>query len=564
MKDKIAYILLMMACVVTACTDNKEEPTTPTPTPSPTPVVEPVVDQVPIGFNVSLEEHATTRDATPTPVYGTGGNNYSYDVGVTGIGDIISTNNDDKGFGVFAVYTGNTKYRDVSSSTSTAERQIVMKNQRVIGTIANNKTTWTYSPLRFWPGNASNISFFAYAPYLADNDPALSIPAVSTATNDGGYTYFELDNNNKLKAPTIAWDHTLQRDLVYGVANANVTDVNGDPIKYAGEDYTDMRRPSDGTLHWKLKHPLARAKFTIANLLQYEEQLNSIHISPGDNGNDEDVNPYSGGGTYISGNEVKSYAGHYIKFKGENEYYHKYTEVAKRLIITKVTFSRLYKSGNMALMNEYAGPASSAETANTTGPMWDSESMVKYSGTDNDVYTLAPLNPQIGVNFGDYTSAFNGLVSKDALPLNVALKEENSKIVVDDTKTHYLLLMPQKYYISETQHVDDPIMVSVTYMVCTHVQLEGNFSWSGGAPEYVEPYSTSATNLTGEDATKYDYEHGNFYIEGTATTISGPLQFDIVANKTYNIVITLGKVMNVTYEITDWDDTHTINIPAFE
>ena len=75
MKGKIAYILLMMACVVTACTDNKEEPTTPTPIPTPTPVVEPVVEeQVPIGFSVSLEQHATTRDATPTPVYGTGGN----------------------------------------------------------------------------------------------------------------------------------------------------------------------------------------------------------------------------------------------------------------------------------------------------------------------------------------------------------------------------------------------------------------------------------------------------------------------------------------------------------
>ena len=446
-----------------------------------------------------------------------------------------------------------------------------MRNQRVTKADNTNNTTWTYSPLRFWPGNASNISFFAYAPYMADNDPSLSIPTVGTATNDGGYNYFELDSNNKLKAPTIAWDHTKQRDLVYGVANANVTDVNGDPIKYAGEDYTDMVRPSDGTLHWKLKHPLTRARFTIANLLQFEEQLNSIHISPGDNGNDDDVKSYSGSSTYTSGNEVKSYAGHYIKFKDPypndniDEYYHKYKEVAKRLIITEVTFSRLYKSGNMTLMNEFTTPATSAETANTTGPMWDSESMEKYSGTDNDVYPLAPLNPQIGVNFGDYTSAFNGLVSEDALPLNVALKEENSKKVVDDTKTHYLLLMPQKYYINETQHVDDPIMVSVTYMVCTHVQLEDNFTWNGGyEPVYQGPYSTSATNLTGEDETKYDYEHGNFYIEGTATTISGPLQFDIVANKTYNIVITLGKVMNVTYEITDWDDTHTINIPAFE
>ena len=110
MKHNIADILLIVACVVTACTDNKEEPTTPTPTS--TPVVEPAVeDKVPIGFSAFVEQTATTRDgeATPTPVYGAGtliNNEYTYYHGITGIGDLYNDTEtgDKKGFGVFAVY----------------------------------------------------------------------------------------------------------------------------------------------------------------------------------------------------------------------------------------------------------------------------------------------------------------------------------------------------------------------------------------------------------------------------------------------------------------------------
>lgn len=559
MKFKITDILLIVACVVSACTDNKEEPTTPTPTtPTPTPVVKPEVEeQVPIGFSAFVEQHATTRDVTPTPVYGTGGNDYTYDEGVSDISNLYGA---DKGFGVFAIYTGNSTYW--SHPPESAERQIVMENQRV--TTTDSGTTWTYSPLRFWPGNASNISFFAYAPYLANSEFAFPTSSdISTAAAaDGGYKYLNLDGNNKLKAPAIAWNHSSQKDLVYGVANADVEDVNGVKIKSAGDDYTDMHRPSDGTLHWKLKHPFARAKFTIANLMQYEEELSVINISPGENGNDADVKNFVGITTYDNGQ--KPYAGHYIKFKDPNpndnipEYYHKYTEVARRLIITSVTFKKLYKSGNMVLMNEHAGPATSPETANTTGPIW--ENLTRYTGTGDDVYTLLPLNPQIGVNYGDYTSAFSGLVDRDEVPLNAALKDDNGDGTpeLDETKTHYVLLMPQAYDST------NPIVVTVTYMICTHVQLEGNFSWQEDGPHYEGVYSTFVTVATGEDPHKYVYATGNFYKDGTSTSISGPLQFDIVANKTYNVFISLGKLMKVIYEITDWDDTHIITIPDFE
>lgn len=543
MKHKIAYILLMMAGVVTACSENKEEPTTPTPTP--TPVVEPVVEeQVPIGFNAFADMPATTRDGdTPETVYGISGRGTNEDP-YTFNKDITSTLNaatgDTKGFGVFAIYTGDSTYR--SNPPSTAKRQIVMKNQQV--TTSDNGATWTYSPLRFWPGNTDNISFFAYAPYLADNDTALSIPAVSTATNDGGYTYFELDNNNKLKAPTIAWDHTLQRDLVYGVANANVTDVNGDPIKYAGDDYTDMRRPSDGTLHWKLKHALARAKFTVINYLQYGEQLKAESISLFNSQNlysYEPDDPDDPNEMFLDETDNESqipYQGEYITISGEdNNYLHRFMALERRLIITDVSFKKLNRSGNLALMNEVAN----------NDPVWDIKST--YTGTNGEVYHLAPLNPLIGENFNSYAAAFDKLVKNDTVSLNVAFKEKNNSDnhpEVDSSKDHYVLLLPQKYNPSE------PIEVTVTYKICTYARLGHNFTWDA---ENHRP-----VHVVGD--TGYFKE---YYLEDdTETSITGALRFDIEPNKTFNILITLGKLMNVSYELTDWDDNHTIVIPPFE
>ena len=182
------------------------------------------------------------------------------------------------------------------------------------------------------------------------------------------------------------------------------------------------------------------------------------------------------------------------------------------------------------------------EVANNE-PVW--ENVNTYTGEGNDVYKITPLNPLIGVNYESYESAFDGLVTADNLPLNVALKKEGGKDVIDDTKQHYVLLMPQKYN-SQT-----PIRVTVKYKICTYVKLEHNFSWTYGKPEHIHFDEIEAYNR-------------EYLLEEDETSISGPLQFDIEANKTFNILITLGKLMNVSYELTDWDDEHIIYIPDFE
>lgn len=534
MKYKIAYILLIMACVVTACTDNKEEPVAPTPKPTPTPIVESVVEeQVPIGFSASIEQPATTRNGeTPTPVYGAGP--YSFDVGITGISDLSGS---DKGFGVFAVYTGNSFYRD--NPTDAEERQIIMSNQRVKTT--DSGATWTYSPERYWPGNNSHVSFFAYAPYQADNaanpDFILSVP--TTTTSSEGYKYFELDNGI-LKAPSIAWNHTKQKDLVYGVAYEDVTDVNGVKIKNAGDDYTDMRRPINGTLSWKLKHALARARFTVTNYLQYDEQLNAYNITLTDQGNGE-VFEYGGDDTFEDddGQEV-SYKGFYVQLEND-PYLHKYTQLERRLIITDVSFVNLNKSGNLVLMNE----------TNGNGPVW--ENPTTYDGTQisegvYNVFKLTPLNPLIGENYGSYQSAFdNMLVGEDQqLPLNAALKDVDGHPALDDRYEHYVLLMPQKY------NSTSPIGVTVKYKICTYVKLEHNFSF------LERPTHIPAESPESVYSKEYYLEQDNVF------SISGTIRFDIEANKTYNILISLGKLLNVSYELTDWDDNHEIIIPTFE
>lgn len=517
----------MMMGVLAACSGDKEEPTISTPITTPTPVVKPVVEEIPIGFSAAVDNSATTRGDNITPVYGGTLDNNQYVYNSDANNAIYDSN---VGFGVFAIYTGNSTYR--SNPSSTEERQIVMRNQKV--STSDSGTTWTYSPLRFWPGNASNISFFAYAPYRADGEFAFpTSDDIGPGQNDPSveYKYFKLDGNNKLKAPTVTWNHSSQKDLVYGVANADVEDVNGVKIKSAGDDYTDMHRPKEGKLPWKLKHALARAKFTITDYMQYGQQLSATSISLP---RTYTVYSYEGDETFIDDDseELIPYKGDYINFTGE-EYFHKFSRLERRLIITEVSFSHLNKSGNLVLMNEVAN----------NEPVW--ENVDTYTGEGNDVYKITPLNPLIGVNYESYESAFDGLVTDDNLPLNVALKKEGGKDVIDDTKQHYVLLMPQKYN-SQT-----PIRVTVKYKICTYVKLEHNFSWTYGKPEHIHFDEIEAYNE-------------EYLLEEDETSISGPLQFDIEANKTFNILITLGKLMNVSYELTDWDDEHIIYIPDFE
>lgn len=77
----------------------------------------------------------------------------------------VTTDNLTK-IGVYAAYTG-------SDSWSASKSLDFMMNQEV--TKGTEASSWSYSPLKYWPANeAEKISFFAYAPYGDGNNVTLT------------------------------------------------------------------------------------------------------------------------------------------------------------------------------------------------------------------------------------------------------------------------------------------------------------------------------------------------------------------------------------------------------
>lgn len=109
------------------------------------------------------------------------------------------------GFGVFAFNTGSDNY---SSGSFTPD---FMYNQSV----GYNNSSWTYTPVKYWPADGSKLSFFAYAPYVssADASSETGITAMSSNTSAGDPTlgYHLAENCNNV-------------DLLWGV------DVDGNPL----------------------------------------------------------------------------------------------------------------------------------------------------------------------------------------------------------------------------------------------------------------------------------------------------------------------------------------------
>ena len=74
-------------------------------------------------------------------------------------------------FGVFASYTGASKF--VASSTAeNSSKPNFMFNQEVTSQKGENESyTWSYEPVKYWPNkDGEMISFFAYAPYVANGN----------------------------------------------------------------------------------------------------------------------------------------------------------------------------------------------------------------------------------------------------------------------------------------------------------------------------------------------------------------------------------------------------------
>ena len=116
------------------------------------------------------------------------------------------------GFGVFGNY---------SKETTTAYGNSLFDNQQV--TYDNDKSKWTYSPLKFWPSDG-HIDFLAYAPYNAgtfENTYHLKFNVSETITKQKDLLYAKtvgqtMAKNSGTNKVSFKFNHALSR-LGYSV-----------------------------------------------------------------------------------------------------------------------------------------------------------------------------------------------------------------------------------------------------------------------------------------------------------------------------------------------------------
>ena len=180
------------------------------------------------------------------------------------------------GFGVFAYQTGGTDY----TAGQTTFPPDFMYNQKVTGTTTNGTTSWTYSPIKYWPndnddadnagakglGKTGKVSFFAYAPY-AD-------PSATNANTTAGIT--AVSANSAMSDPTVTYKLATKSsdnvDLLWGTAETNTSaaKTNGTTVSGSaqnGKTLTDgkaavnvdlTKMKTNGKIQFNFKHALAK------------------------------------------------------------------------------------------------------------------------------------------------------------------------------------------------------------------------------------------------------------------------------------------------------------------
>ncbi|UKK54653.1 fimbrillin family protein [Prevotella sp. E2-28] len=244
----------------------------------------------------------TNEDATNESVVSNGKMAVGFDTyvpnatraGDAGIQTTATLQTNDKGFGVFAQYSNDNGSADGAYSKAATPVANFMWNEHV----SYNASAWTYSPLKYWPNetsqdsqdpkatsdHADKLSFFAYAPYVAEasgiytgkltgptysDDPAIDD---SKITANGGGIEAVIANNATGNDPwvryAVATDPSKSVDLLWGVAPSgglSYTDVSGGTTSVlAGMPLVDLLKPSkDQKIKFLFQHALARIGLTV-------------------------------------------------------------------------------------------------------------------------------------------------------------------------------------------------------------------------------------------------------------------------------------------------------------
>lgn len=206
-------------------------------------------NNIPLTFSSYLGKTATSR------------------AGATGVQttSTLATN----GFGLFAYYTDNSSY-------GTSSTPNFMYNTKVTGTPTDAPTSWTYSPLRYWPnetgtdGNGAtsegtdHLTFFAYAPYVTPTDNSKG--AIDGATEGITALTSNATGGDPKVSYTVASDPAKSVDLLWGVSNTATWDnVTGTALTLTeGLPYRNLIKPkTKQNVSFNFKHALSRLGLTV-------------------------------------------------------------------------------------------------------------------------------------------------------------------------------------------------------------------------------------------------------------------------------------------------------------
>lgn len=239
MKQKLFVGSLALLAFMASCSSSNDDLTGGAPSLN--------ESSVPITFGSYLGRTATSR------------------AGATGVQTTatLATN----GFGLFAYYTDNSSY-------GTSSTPNFMYNTKVTGTTKEGTTSWSYTPLRYWPNETGtdgtngatsekvdHLTFFAYAPYVTPSNNKTG--AIDGATD--GIT--ALTGNEATSDPKVTYvvAATPEKsvDLLWGVVPAGTTkwsNVTGTVIDIAeGKPYLNLIKPNTTQkVNFNFRHALAK------------------------------------------------------------------------------------------------------------------------------------------------------------------------------------------------------------------------------------------------------------------------------------------------------------------
>ena len=141
------------------------------------------------------------------------------------------------GFGVSTYYTKDATFAEATADGFDGTFDTFMDNTKVY--FDNEKNTWTYSPIKYWPNNVGDqLSFFAYAPYKSEQ---------IVFTDENNRSTLEFTVNNEVKK---------QVDLIYHKAAGD--------NNIGVEKTIDRIKPTiSSTITFNFLHALSRVAFDV-------------------------------------------------------------------------------------------------------------------------------------------------------------------------------------------------------------------------------------------------------------------------------------------------------------